>query len=125
ASGKTPLCYIAVVEQVKAGNLAMIVDHEMGQSHAASLLRELGLTPEEIKAGVYFPVQPPPMTTAGRERVRKVVAEYGRELTVAVIDSLSASMSMGPGASDNDSIDVAAWYEELSVWLTRQFNAAA
>lgn len=124
ASGKTPLCYIAVVEQVKAGNLAMIVDHEMGQSHAASLLRELGLTPEEIKAGVYFPAQPPPMTSAGRERIRKVVAEYGRDLAVVVIDSLSASMATGAGASDNDSIDVAAWFEDLPVWFTQQFNAA-
>ncbi|MBD8870929.1 AAA family ATPase [Nocardioides donggukensis] len=123
-SGKTPVCYIAVVEQVRAGNLAMIVDHEMGQSQAVALLRELGLTDDEIVAGVYFCHQPPPMSSAGQRRVAEEVAAFGRRLTVVVIDSLSASMAMAAGSSDNDSLDVAAWFAELPVWLADTFNAA-
>jgi len=123
-SGKTPVCYIAVVEAVQAGDLAMIVDHEMGQSQAVALLRELGLTDEDIAAGVYFCHQPPPMTAAGQRRVAEEVAAFGRRLTVVVIDSLSASMAMSPGSSDNDSLDVASWFAELPVWLADTFDAA-
>lgn len=127
-SGKTPLCYLAVVEQVKKGNLALILDHEMADSQAVGLLRELGLTDGEIDSGVYFVYDPPPPTDAGRNRLVKEIEERqegtGRRLNVAVIDSLTESMGTVPGADDGKAADVTAWADSLPKWLRDQFGAA-
>lgn len=124
ASGKTPLCYLAVVEQVKAGNLALIVDHEMGKAQAKALLLELGLTEEQIDAGVYYRYQPPPLSPAGQRRIEADVLASGRELAVVVIDSLTVSMGTVPGTNDNDVQDVTTWASELPIWMADQFDAA-
>lgn len=123
-SAKTPLCYIAVVEAVRAGNLALIVDYEMGKSGAKAQLIELGLTEEQIDAGVYFCDQPGPMTAAAQRRIVAEVEKRGQELTVAVVDSLSESMATVAGSSDNDSLDVASWASELPGWIAKKFDAA-
>lgn len=123
-SGKTPLTYLAVVEQVKAGNLALIVDYEMTKPHAVATLRELGLTDKEIEAGVYYLYSPPPMTPAGQQRIVAEVAAFARDLAVVVIDSLTESMATVPGMDDNNALDVTTWGAELPGWLADQFNAA-
>lgn len=123
-SGKTPLTYLAVVEQVQAGNAALIIDHEMGPAQAKALLLELGLTLDQIEAGVIYVNQPPPLSEAGRRRLIDQADALGRDLAVVVIDSLTESLTTIPGMSDNDSIDVAAWAQELPAWLRDQFYAA-
>jgi hypothetical protein len=123
-SGKTPLTYLAVVEQVRAGNLAMIVDYEMAKPHAVATLRELGLTDHEIAAGVYYRYQPPPISPAARSRVVTEVAARGRDLAVVVVDSLTESMATVPGMDDNNALDVTTWGAELPGWLADQFGAA-
>ncbi|MCL4368261.1 MAG: AAA family ATPase [Actinobacteria bacterium] len=122
-SAKTPLAYLAVVEQVLAGNMALILDHEMTQGEAKKLLSELGLTTDQIKAGVYYRYSPDPITPSAKQRLMDEVEKYGRDLSVVIIDSLTESMAMVPGASDNDALDVAAW-AKMTSWLADAFDAA-
>lgn len=127
-SGKTPVCYLAAAEQVQRGGMALVVDYEMGQSGALAMLRELGLSDEQIEAGIYYVYSPPTLTDAARCRLVEGVNERedatGRRLNVIVVDSLTQSMAMVPGASDNDAQDVTAWADSLPKWLRDQFKAA-
>lgn len=124
-SAKTPLCYLAVVEQVKAGHAAVVVDYEMGRSGARSLLNDLGLSDDEIASGVYFAESPGAMTPVKRRRLADELERLGRRVTVVVIDSLTEAMAVVPGRlSDNDAQDVMAWFNSLPKWAAREFDAA-
>jgi hypothetical protein len=128
-SGKTPFSYIPVVEQVKAGNLGLIIDYEMGASDAKALLNDLGLSDQEIADYVIYVDAPPSANAKGRRElgdyIRQRVEKTGRELSVAVTDSLTESMATVPGADDNKVTDVTVWFKSLPDWLAREFNCAS
>ena len=127
-AGKSPLCYLCVAQEVRRGNLGLIVDYEMGPTKAKALLLELGLTEEEIAQFVLYVWRPPLLTAAGRRRLVADVTERqqatGRRLTVAAMDSLTKSMSRTPGVSDNDAQDVTTWFNDLPHWVRDQFGCA-
>ena len=127
-SGKTPLCYLAIVEQVRAGNLAVVLDYEMGISGAKKLLIELGLTEAEIRDGVVFFDGPGSSSAVKRKRlveeVRRQEEETGRKFVVAVIDSLTESMFVEPGLDDNNAGDVMVWFNAVPKWLVKEFGVA-
>jgi hypothetical protein len=123
-SAKTWLAYIAVVQEVQKGNLALIIDYEVGGSLAAERLRDLGLTDEQIDAGVIY--VSPEMSLTGRDMMRLVEHIDGleRTLTVAVLDSLGESTTMD-GLNDNDNNDMAAWFRASTRWLIREWPSCA
>lgn len=116
-SGKTTLAYLAGAQEVKAGNLFLVVDHEMGRSLAKDALLDLGLSLAEIKHGVVFYDDPPAMNDLYFDRLMEAVstqaARTGRRLTLAAYDSVSRSMGKVAGVSTNDEIHVNAWYDSL------------
>ena len=123
-SAKTWLAYIAVVQEVQKGNLALIIDYEIDGSLAAERLRDLGLTDEQIDAGVIY--VSPEMSLTGRDMMRLVEHIDGleRTLTVAVLDSLGESTTMD-GLNDNDNNDMAAWFRASTRWLIREWPSCA
>jgi hypothetical protein len=119
-SAKTPLAYLGVVDAVRRGESAILIDHEMGPVAAATLLRDLGLSSAEIDMHVIHYADPPPLTMRTQEQV--VAALDGRDVSYVVIDALAGSMPAG--TSQNDAADVNAWFAAMAKWLAKQFNAA-
>ncbi len=117
AVGKTPLAYLAVVQEIRKGNCVLIIDHEMADSQAVLLLREFGLSDQEINEGIHYVYDPPPPTKASRLRlIAEILARQeatGRRFTLAVIDSLTQSMATVPGSDDNKASDVTTWPQRL------------
>lgn len=123
-SAKTWLAYIAAVQEVQKGNLALIIDYEVGGSLAADRLRDLGLTDDQIDAGIVY--VSPEMSLSGRDMGRLVdhIDGMERTLTVAVLDSLGESTTMD-GLNDNDNNDMAAWFRASTRWLIREWPTCA
>ncbi|HVX69978.1 MAG TPA: AAA family ATPase [Mycobacteriales bacterium] len=119
-SAKTPLAYLGVVDAVRQGQSAILIDHEMAPAAAVALLRELGLSNAEIDMQVIHYADPPPLTVKTQERV--VATLDGREVSYVVIDALAGSMPAG--TSQNDAADVNAWFAAMPKWFARQFGAA-
>lgn len=119
-SAKTPLAYLGVVDAVRRGQVAAIIDHEMGRRRSGTLLRELGLTEEELNTQVIYYEDPPPLTHKGQAQVVQRLS--GLELAYVVIDALADSMPSG--SSQNDAADVNAWFAAMPKFFAKQFEAA-
>jgi hypothetical protein len=119
-SAKTPLAYLGVVDAVRRGESAILIDHEMGPAAAAALLRGLGLSGAEIDMQVIHYADPTPLTMRSQEQV--VAALDGRDVSYVVIDALAGSMPAG--TSQNEAADVNAWFAAMPKWFAKQFGAA-
>jgi hypothetical protein len=119
--GKSPLCYIAIVEVVKAGGRVLLVDYEMGGPGAKALLVELGLSEGQIRAQVLYAYNPHKWTQGKRDQLAGEIETSIPDLVV--IDSLSRSMSKA-GLDQNDATETDAWFHSLPTWTVDQFGSA-
>ena len=119
--GKTPLCYIAVVEVVQAGEFVLLVDYEMGAAGAKALLIELGLSESQIRDQVLYAYNPHKWTASQRDQLAAEVEARAPDLVV--IDSLSRSMATA-GLNQNDATETDAWFHSLPTWAVDQFGSA-
>jgi len=62
ASGKSQLCYLTAVQEVRKSTLLMLIDYDMREKSVRAALIERGLTPEEIEEVVYYVPMPPLLT---------------------------------------------------------------
>lgn len=123
-SGKTRLLYLGVVEQVRLGNAALIIDYEMGPVQARESLIGLGLSPEQLRDQVVFIAPEMPLDERARVAVEAAVEATGRPLTLAIIDSVSESMT-SLGLSDDNTNDVSAWLQALPRWIVQTWPTCA
>lgn len=119
--GKTPLTYLAIVEVVQAGGVALLIDYEMGASGAKALLMELGLSSEQIRQSVLYAYNPSRWTQDQRDRLLAEIEERCPDLVV--VDSLSRSMAVA-GLDQNDATETDAWFHSLATWAADQFGSA-
>lgn len=119
--GKTPLCYVAIAEVVKAGGKALLIDYEMGPASAKALLIELGLAESQIRAQILYAYNPHRWTQARRDQLAVEIA--ARAPGLVVIDSLSRSMATA-ALNQNDATETDAWFHSLPTWLVDQFGSA-
>jgi hypothetical protein len=125
--GKTPLCYLCVVQEVKRGNLAMIIDYEMGRPQSLAMLREMGLSNDQISRYVIYIDDPLELTVFGKRRtIAEVSAREkitGRKLTAIIIDSFGHAIP--PEVSDNWAFVIIAWFRSVVNWMRDQFTSSA
>jgi hypothetical protein len=122
-SCKTWAALSIIADEIKAGNAGLLVDLEDAPQTAVERLLALGVTPEEITAGLLYAAPEVPfddlavahLTVALTER--SVMAE--RELTVAVVDSVSETMALD-NLDVNLSTDVVKFYRGMPQWLADQ-----
>ena len=119
--GKTPLCYIAIAEVLKAGGVVLLVDYEMGKSGAKALLVEMGVTEGQVRGGLLYAYNPHKWVQARRDRLAAEVK--AREPDLVVIDSLSRSMSKAE-LDQNDATDTDAWFHSLPTWAVDSWGSA-
>lgn len=120
-SGKTPLSYMAAVAVVRAGGKVLIVDHEMGESGALDLLRDLApdLTDQQLEEQVRYMFEQP----LDKDSIKlKLLTELdGFVPDLVIVDAMTGSMVDG---SQNDNADVNRWFRAVPQWLAVQFGAA-
>lgn len=116
SSLKTWLAYVAVLQEVKRGNRALILDYELSFEVAMRRLHTLGITTEEATRVVY--VQPSaPITDAGRARL---LTRFNEPPSLVVIDSTSTALGQA-GLDTNDLTKVTSWIERLPRWIKKQW----
>lgn len=116
SSLKTWLAYFAVLQEVRRGNRALILDYELSFEVAMRRLHTLGVTAQEASRVVY--VQPSsPITDAGRVRL---LNRFDEPPSLVVIDSTSTALGQA-GLDTNDLTKVTSWIERLPRWIKKQW----
>ncbi len=108
-SAKTLAAYCVLIQVVRMGGSAVLIDFEMGAYDARQRLRELGATPLEIKQIAYVE----PEEKASPERVAPLIA---LEPSLVVIDAAAGVYAL-EGLDDNKRGDV----EKISSLYIRAF----
>lgn len=114
---KTWLAYEAVVQEVRRGNAALLLDYELSYEEAMRRLYTLGMLPAEAERVVY--VHPSAgISDAARARLRDRFGDAPP--SVVVIDSMG--MAMGAvGLDTNKDADVSKWAFDVPLWLKAEW----
>lgn len=113
-SAKTWLALIALVQVIRDGGRALMIDFEDSGQSIRSRLRTLGLTEAEEPRFLYL--NP---STAPTEEQKDSMAEVLPTVDIALIDATSEALA-AYGLSSNSDVDVAKFYAELPKWISRQ-----
>lgn len=126
SGGKTWLGWLIAVQEIRKGNAVLLVDFEMGDSLTLDRLHTLGLTDEEIDAGVVY--VDPNMSPSAADRawlveaVRESVGD--KVLTYCLVDSLTESAALDTLA-ENDTGDMTRWFRANTRWIVEQWPTCA
>ena len=107
--GKTWIALLSVVEVIKDGQRAMVIDYEDTLATTASRLRTLGLTVDEILAGL---IHIAPEVNIKGGMVPDEVADAAAECALVVIDSVGEALAACGLSQDADG-DVAQWMQRV------------
>jgi hypothetical protein len=117
---KTWIGYLAVVQEVKRGNRALIVDYELSYEEAMRRLLVLGASREECSRAVY--VHPSgALSNAGRAWLLRRFTN--QPPTVVVVDSMGMGMGLS-GLNANDDTESTQWAFEVPLWMKSQWREA-
>jgi hypothetical protein len=114
-SGKSFLACAAIMDVVRQGGRAVVLDYEDSAATLASRLISLGAEDTQLKAVLYFQVFGR-IGEAGASWLAQLVSDEGVQLVV--VDSASESLS-AEGCDENSSGDVTRWVSYLLRPLTR------
>jgi len=107
--GKTWIALLGVVEVIKDGQRAMVIDYEDTLATTASRLRTLGLTIDEILTGL---IHITPEVNIKGGMVPDEVADAAAECALVVIDSVGEALAACGLSQDADG-DVAQWMQRV------------
>lgn len=84
---KTLFCYVVLLEHMRAGGVAALIDAEMGPRSARALLEELGASSGEIASLYYVEPEAPPASA-------DLEAMIGAGVTLAVVDAAAGAYAL-------------------------------
>ncbi len=113
-TGKTWVALAAIVEVIRNGGCAMLIDLEDTPHGIVSRLRALGLTVGQITEQFDYLSPHTPWSAPAREVVAALVSERRHDLVV--IDSTGEAMAMG-GVKGNNDDEVASWFRHFPRFL--------
>lgn len=120
---KTWASLVAVAQEVTNGNAACVVDFSDSPETTIGRLRQLGLTEEQITEGVIYCAPDSPFDHVAEAHLelsfRTARNSSSRELTLAVVDSVTEAMAV-EGLDPDVGRDVVTFYRGLPRWLKDQ-----
>jgi hypothetical protein len=106
-SGKSWVALAVVVEVVRDGHRAWIIDYENSRGEFAGRLKALGITREEMRLVTY---------TSGADmmyaELRGRMADRAERYGLVVIDGVSSALTAA-GKSGNDAQEFGAWFDQI------------
>jgi hypothetical protein len=106
-SGKTWVALGLVIEVLRAGGRAMVVDHEDTRDGLLARLRDLGILPEELGRLVYASGQ-----DVAHAELAAHLADTDRDYALVVVDGVTSALSAA-GLSGRDEQEVTRWADAV------------
>lgn len=123
-TGKSRLCYCSAVREALSDHAVVLLNGEMNDEDVLDWVlssSEKLLTYEEetkVLDGIYVYPSSGLLTEGQRRTILTDIAESGRELTLAVVDSATSLISEA-GLNPNKSEDIERLWRDLGLWFTR------
>ena len=121
ASGKSVLAYAWMIDAMKDGHRAVLLDEEAGPRDALGKMLALGATPKLLKEKLTYLDPKGRDLELTRQHFHRLVTSGG--VRVVVVDSLGAALAIS-GKSENDNSEVGSFLKQVVMPLAKEHGVA-